>query len=161
MIRNDQTAVACPRSFCEFCSRVLKEAAAFLSLPQAMEVSVLLADSKAMQVLNFTYRQKDETTDVLAFPQSEAGEPFYVDDVLILGDIVVNMEIVQEESVARGHSLEQETAFLLVHGFLHLLGYEHGEEFAGEMRDKQTAVLNDLQVFDQAEIEGKEEWYGT
>ncbi|HBK85978.1 MAG TPA: rRNA maturation RNase YbeY, partial [Firmicutes bacterium] len=88
----------------------------------------------------------DRPTDVLSFSQLEGEELFDVRDVPILGDIVISMEQAQAQAVDYGHSLERELAFLLVHGLLHLAGYDHDEEFTGTMRDKQEAIMQELAI---------------
>jgi probable rRNA maturation factor len=107
------------------------------------EVSVLLTDSEEVHALNLEFRGKDKTTDVLSFPLSEINpENGYV----MLGDIVINAELAAERAVEYNHSLEREIAFLTVHSMLHLLGYEHEDDEAGEklMREKQTRILRGL-----------------
>ena len=109
------------------------------------EVSVLLTDSEEVRALNREYRNKDETTDVLSFPMNEINpENGYV----MLGDIVINANAVKRQSEEFGHSYEREIAFLTIHSMLHLLGYEHEHDPAGEklMRERQTKILESLNL---------------
>jgi len=89
---------------------------------QRVEVSILLVDDAAIQALNARYRGKDEATDVLSFTQEDAfvipGEP------RILGDVVVSIDTATRQAAAGGRSLEDEVAQLIIHGVLHLLGYD-------------------------------------
>ena len=88
------------------------------------ELSVAVVDDAEMQRLNRDYRRKDRTTDVLAFAQRE-GEPNAVVAHGLLGDVVISVPTAERQASERGHSLDHELCELLVHGILHLLGYDH------------------------------------
>jgi probable rRNA maturation factor len=91
-----------------------------LELPAA-ELSLLLTDDAGIRTLNRQHRQKDKPTDVLAFPMSDgAPEPQG-----ILGDVVISLETAQRQADARRRPLIEEVRFLLAHGLLHLVGYDH------------------------------------
>ena len=87
------------------------------------EVSVLLVGDKAMRTLNRHYRGKDRTTDVLSFPQREGR--FSRIQPQVLGDIVLSLPTAARQAKAAGESYYSEIERLLVHGYLHLLGYDH------------------------------------
>lgn len=111
------------------------------------EVSVTFVDDLEIQELNKNYRGKDQATDVLSFPMYEAEETqIIVDDEeedLMLGDIIISVPSAREQALEYGHSFERELGFLMVHGFLHLLGYDHeSEEMEKEMFTKQENILN-------------------
>lgn len=111
------------------------------------EVSVTFVDDLEIQELNKNYRGKDQATDVLSFPMYEAEETqIIVDDEeedLMLGDIIISVPSAREQALEYGHSFERELGFLMVHGFLHLLGYDHeSEEMEKEMFTKQEDILN-------------------
>jgi probable rRNA maturation factor len=146
LMQNDQVEVACSEALLSFCEQVLTRTLGILQLPAEAEVSVMLVNNEAIQALNLEYRGLDRPTDVLSFSQLEGEELFDVRDVPILGDIVISMEQAQAQAVDYGHSLERELAFLLVHGLLHLAGYDHDEEFTGTMRDKQEAIMQELAI---------------
>jgi len=88
------------------------------------ELSLALVGDEEMQRLNRDYRGKDRTTDVLAFAQRE-GEPNAVAAHGLLGDVVISVPTAMRQAFERSHSVERELAELLVHGILHLLGYDH------------------------------------
>jgi rRNA maturation RNase YbeY len=88
------------------------------------ELSVALVDDAEMQRLNRDYRGKDRTTDVLAFALRE-GEATGTQEPGLLGDVVISVPTAARQAAERGHSLEHELTALLVHGILHLLGYDH------------------------------------
>jgi probable rRNA maturation factor len=72
----------------------------------------------------------------------------YIEEEIALGDIVISMEKAVEQSEEYGHSFKRELAFLLVHGMLHLLGYDHDEEASeGEIFDKQEEILKKINFF--------------
>jgi len=98
---------------------------------QNAEVSVLLVGDKAMRSLNLRYRGKDRTTDVLSFPLREGR--FSRIQPHVLGDIVLSLPAAARQAKAAGDSYRSEIGRLLVHGYLHLLGYDH-EQSRGEAR---------------------------
>jgi probable rRNA maturation factor len=113
-----------------------------------VEINVLIGDDGLLQRLNRDYRNTDRPTDVLSFGDDDAHGTFVVPPGAprYLGDIAVSYDRVIEQAEEYGHSRERELCYLVVHGVLHLLGYDHerGEEQARTMRDKEEAVLNQL-----------------
>jgi len=93
-----------------------------LALPEA-ELSVLLTDDAGIHQLNRDHRQKDKPTDVLAFPMDESVP----DPAGILGDVVISLDTAERQARARRRPLIEEVRFLLAHGVLHLIGYDHAE----------------------------------
>ncbi len=104
-----------------FVARVLSAAAAKINA--FGEVSVSFVNDEEIHELNKAYRDVDRPTDVLSFPMDEQQ---FVDPPM-LGDIVVSVPTAVRQAQEYGHSLAREVAFLLVHGFLHLNGYDHEE----------------------------------
>jgi probable rRNA maturation factor len=99
------------------------------------ELSVLLTDDAFIRTLNETHRGKDRPTDVLAFPQDEAeGTPTAMDHGL-LGDVVISLDTAERQAKGRKHALLDEVSFLLAHGILHLVGYDH-------QNDEEEAIMN-------------------
>jgi probable rRNA maturation factor len=99
------------------------------------ELSVLLTDDAFIRTLNKEHRGKDCPTDVLAFPLGEAeGTPSILNHAL-LGDVVISLDTAERQARGRKHSLLDEVSFLLAHGILHLVGYDH-------QTDKQEAIMN-------------------
>lgn len=95
------------------------------------ELSVLLTDDRTIKALNHDYRSKNRPTDVLAFPQdadstsAASGKPAARSSVRLLGDVVISLDTAHRQANKRRHSLMDEVIFLLAHGVLHLLGYDH------------------------------------
>ena len=107
-----------------------------------LEFSVIIVDNKRIHEINKEYRGIDRTTDVISFAleDSEGIEP---DNYRILGDIYISIDKVKEQAKQYGHSEKRELAFLTVHGFLHLLGYDHMEKEEEKiMFARQEEILN-------------------
>lgn len=113
------------------------------TLASDTELSVRLVETEEMQSLNLDYRQKDRVTNVLSFPASAiAGLP--ADAAAVLGDIVLCAAVVREEAVEQGKSVDDHWAHLVVHGTLHLLGYDHETDTeAAEMESLETRILTE------------------
>ncbi len=111
------------------------------------EVSLVFTDSETVQQLNRDYRGVDESTDVLAFymlSQNEGDSSFAVppDGVTRLGEVIISYPQAVEQASEQGHSSERELALLIIHGILHLLGYDHEEaEEESKMREKERELL--------------------
>lgn len=108
------------------------------------ELSILLVDDRQIRKLNRSWRKKNRPTDVLSFAQRE-GKGADPRDPL-LGDIVISVERAKAQAKQAGHPLDQEMDLLLVHGLLHLLGYEHerGGKAAAQMRFREKKLLAGL-----------------
>ena len=116
-------------------------------------ITVILTTPNNIQQLNKTYRNIDKETDVLSFPMFEKDEleqKIQKNDLKhedVLGDIVISIEQVIKQAKEYGHSFEREFSYMLVHGFYHLMGYDHiQEEDKKKMRPKEEKVLNKLQI---------------
>ncbi|MCR8845792.1 rRNA maturation RNase YbeY [Paenibacillus sp. SC116] len=136
--------------------RVLVEAAQMEGIVEG-EVALTFVDDERIHELNRDYRQIDRPTDVLSFALNESVDEemdilYEVEDEQelaslgdMLGDIIISTERAQAQADEYGHSLEREIGFLFVHGFLHLIGYDHqDDESERVMMDKQEAVLSKI-----------------
>ncbi|MAS04656.1 MAG: rRNA maturation RNase YbeY [Ahrensia sp.] len=113
----------------------------------ASELSVLFTDNKAMQALNAQWRGKDKPTNVLSFPAFDLspGDP----PGPMLGDIVIAYETVRDEAALEAKPFDDHLRHLIVHGFLHVLGYDHENDAeAEEMEAAERAILADIGVPD-------------
>lgn len=131
---------------------VLNFAGSYLKLPENTEMSVTLMDNEHIHEINKKYRGVDKPTDVISFAIEEA-DPDEVPIILPedeefdipknIGDIMVSMDKVKEQAEYLGHSEDRELGFLVVHGFLHLNGYDHmKEEDEKEMFGLQREILD-------------------
>ena len=110
--------------------RVLNQLLINQAKPIGVEFALLLVEVQVIQELNCKYRRIDEATDVLAFPLN-VGMPLAQPEDLVfqpLGDIVIAPLLAVSQARLLGHSPEEELAQLALHGLLHLLGYDHGDE---------------------------------
>lgn len=107
------------------------------------ELGIELVGDRRMRRLNGRYRGKDSSTDVLAFSIREAPGPVSS----LIGDVVISIPAVSRQATSHGHSVDKEFAILLIHGILHLCGYDHelGEKEAERMARRERTLLNDAQ----------------
>ncbi|HEX7765641.1 MAG TPA: rRNA maturation RNase YbeY [Nitrospira sp.] len=106
------------------------------------ELSIDLVGDGRMRGLNRRYRKKDRTTDVLAFAMRESASPVSA----LLGDVVISVPMAQRQAKEGGRSFSEELTWLLVHGVLHLCGYDHerSDAEARRMKRREQAVLRGL-----------------
>ncbi len=118
------------------------------NLQGLLEVSVSFVDNASIQLLNREYRGIDSPTDVLSFPQDDDGELGDLEGIpRILGDIVISLERAKEQAEDFGHSVQREVLYLAIHGFFHLLGYDHeSPEDQSKMREMEERVLGELDL---------------
>ena len=115
-------------------------------------ISITLTSPKKIKILNNNYRNIDKETDVLSFPMFEKNEienfiktNYEMEDCL--GDIVISIQRVEEQAKEYGHSFERELSYMCVHGFYHLMGYDHiKDEDKKIMRAKEDNVLDSLGI---------------
>lgn len=128
--------------------RLLNFAAAKENVEENSEVSVTFVSNERIHEINREYRDKDAPTDVISFAMEELGEGemelIGAGLPRVLGDIIVSIPKAEEQAKEYGHSFERELGFLCLHGFLHLLGYDHMEKVDEErMFTRQKEILDD------------------
>ena len=101
------------------------------------EVTLAFVGERAIRTLNRKFLKKDKPTDVLSFPLGEKGP----DGKFYLGDIVIGVPVAFRQSRARGHGLDRELRLLAIHGFLHLLGYDHAAGIEAEELEARRLYL--------------------
>ncbi|MCI8362112.1 MAG: rRNA maturation RNase YbeY [Clostridia bacterium] len=118
-------------------------------------ISVTLTSPTIIRKLNNEYRNIDKETDVLSFPMFEKSE---IDEIVknkqkqlakeTIGDIIISVQRVKQQAVEYEHSFERELSYMLVHGFYHLMGYDHiQEQDKNKMRPKEEKILNELKIW--------------
>lgn len=140
-----------PDNLIELLNKVANAAAEVLEIGEEQELSVVLTDNKAVQELNLEYRGIDAPTDVLSFAMNDEaeGEPEILDEDIntLLGDVVISVERAKTQADDYGHSWEREMGFLLCHGILHLMGYDHMEsEDEKKMFGLQDTILERIHL---------------
>lgn len=132
--------------------KVYSEAEKELSLPQEMEVNLVIVSPDTIKDMNNKYRQVDRVTDVLSFPMLDSINDLNEEcDALLgevnIGDIYICRERAIEQAIEYKHSLKREICFLALHGLLHLLGYDHIEK-----KDEQIMFPLQDKILQMAEI---------
>lgn len=114
------------------------------NIEEEAELSVMFVDKEEIQEINKMYRDKDKVTDVISFAlEEDEPEITGLDMPRVLGDIIICTDVAKEQADNYGHSFERELGFLALHGFLHLLGYDHmNEQDEKEMFGRQEQILN-------------------
>ncbi|MBN6186171.1 rRNA maturation RNase YbeY [Aneurinibacillus sp. BA2021] len=142
-----------PQAVLDLLQRALEEAARTEEVEG--EVTVTFVDNERIHELNREYRGIDRPTDVLSFAMNDEGEEemeIFLEEGMeempnMLGDIIISVPKAQEQAEEYGHTFEREMGFLAVHGFLHLMGYDHETEAEeAEMFGKQEAILNRVRL---------------
>ena len=116
-------------------------------------ISVTLTTPQEIRKINNEFRKIDKETDVLSFPMFEKNE---IDSIVdcgknevpeTIGDVIISVERVEQQAKEYGHSFERELAYMVVHGFYHLMGYDHmNDNDKKVMRKKEENVLNMLNI---------------
>jgi len=153
---NEQEELEISESLISLLETILQKAGELEGLEEG-DIDLTFVDNERIHELNRDFRGIDRPTDVLSFAMNETGEdePEIIyeleegedgeDIPNVLGDIIISVTRAQEQAIDYGHSLERELGFLFVHGFLHLLGYDHQDDASeAEMMSKQEHVLTQV-----------------
>lgn len=133
--------------YVDMIQQLVEKAAEVESVEDGAELSVTFVNNERIQEINREYRDKDQPTDVISFAMEDMGEGEMeivgVEMPRMLGDIIISIPRAKEQAEEYGHSFDRELGFLAVHGFLHLLGYDHiTEEEEKVMFGKQKEILD-------------------
>ncbi|MGI6452996.1 MAG: rRNA maturation RNase YbeY [Syntrophomonadaceae bacterium] len=150
-VLNQQNIIEWSEELENFINHVIEAVGNTEDLAQEAEVSILLVDNPYIQELNNQYRGIDLPTDVLSFAMNEtSGDlPDFEawQDSWLLGDIVVSLEQALIQSKEYGHSFKRELGYLITHGMLHLLGYNHeNREERSIMRTREEAIMKSIDL---------------
>lgn len=116
-----------------------------LKLEKLYEFSIILVESDKIHEINREYRNIDKETDVISFASLDDHLLFGLNEIIELGDIFININAIRDQAHDYGHSLKREFCFLVTHGILHLLGYDHlNKEDEKRMFDLQEEILNEI-----------------
>ncbi|MFA7055557.1 MAG: rRNA maturation RNase YbeY [Acholeplasmataceae bacterium] len=122
-------------------SKLLKKI--FRKIKEKKNMSIVFVSLKQIQELNKTFRQIDKATDVLSFPNDDIEDK-------TLGDIFISLDKAKEQAESYGHSFEREVGFLAVHGYLHLIGYDHHTK-----EDEEKMIAMQENILKRAKLERK------
>lgn len=120
-------------------------------LDKNLYVNVILTTPEDIRKFNKEYRNIDKETDILSFPmfEKEELENMKLNHIEVLGDIVISIEQVKKQAIEYEHSFEREFAYMVVHGFCHIIGYDHiEEEDKKKMRQEEEKILGILKILD-------------
>ena len=131
--RKHKVSVPCLRQFADLLSQKLRL--------DGDTFTIVLVSDRAIRMLNRSFRNRDQATDVLSFP-AQSEDPRHLAEAG-LGDMIISVETARRQAFARHHSLQTELHVLVIHGLLHLLGYDH-EVDRGEMRRKELKLQREL-----------------
>lgn len=118
-------------------------------LNKNLYVNIVLTTAEQIKNINKEHRGIDKETDVLSFPMFEVNEIENINSETedVLGDVVISLEQIKKQAKEYGHTLERELAYMLVHSFYHLMGYDHmKEEDKKIMRAKEDIILEKLNI---------------
>jgi probable rRNA maturation factor len=111
--------------------------------PDAVELSLVVVSLDEMTSLNEKYRGKVGPTDVLSFPCDEPCAVVGPGEPIAIGDVIVAPEVAEAQATEYGHTVEEELNLLVVHGVLHLLGYDHeADDEASAMQERERVILS-------------------
>lgn len=122
-----------------------------LSENHEVEVSIVLTHDKEIQNLNKIYRDKNEPTNILSFPvlspEDIKNGNFLLDNFIAIGDIILSFEMVESQAKEQNKTFHNHLAHLIIHGVLHLIGYDHkSEDEAKIMEDLEIKLLKELEI---------------
>lgn len=124
---------------------ICEKTATTLKLDKMYSFSIILMDEADIHVINRDYRQIDRPTDVISFASSDEEALVVGGDEIELGDIFINIQAIRSQAEDYGHSLKREFSFLVTHGLLHLLGYDHLNKKDEEVMFKlQEEILSEI-----------------
>lgn len=147
MIINQQSTINYTKDMQKVILDVVNASAKMMRLAENTEISIMIVDNSYIQELNYLYRGQNKSTDVLSFAMNELTEEEpdfdFSGEINVLGDIVVSLEQASIQRTEYGHSLERELGYLIAHGMLHLLGYDHeNEEERAVMRNLEEKIMS-------------------
>ncbi|MFC3900854.1 rRNA maturation RNase YbeY [Aliicoccus persicus] len=127
---------------------LLQFAYTYLKQEEEAELSVSYVTNEEIQKINRDYRNKDEVTDVISFAMEDGDDEIDVEGAeRVLGDIIIADDVARNQAAEYGHSNKREYLFLALHGFLHLMGYDHIEKDEEvEMNRLQDDILNEFGI---------------
>lgn len=133
------------RNYKHYIDQITHKIVSVLNLNKHYDFSIILVDANAIQAINLEYRNIDKVTDVISFASQDDLSILTVEPVIELGDIFINVQAIRNQAHDYNHSLKREFSFLVTHGILHLLGYDHlSHEDETVMFNLQEEILSEI-----------------
>lgn len=133
------------KNYKHYINLIVSRIKSVMKLEKQYEFSIILVDSNKIHEINREYRNIDKETDVISFASLDDELVFDLNEVIELGDIFINVDAIRSQASDYGHSLKREFCFLVTHGILHLLGYDHmNKKDEKKMFDLQEEILNEI-----------------
>lgn len=140
----EREQISVPKGILLFCKNIIAAALSYLEVDNVV-VTLILTSDEAIAHINKTYRKKKGPTDVISFAYREAPMP-HVTTKEHLGDIFISLDTAQRQAIEYGVTLKEELKRLLVHGVLHLLGYDHEQSIykKRKMQEKEEEIMQNI-----------------
>lgn len=133
------------RNYKHYIDQITQKIVSVLNLDKHYDFSIILVDANTIQAINLEYRNIDKVTDVISFASQDDSSILNIEHVVELGDIFINIQAIRNQAKDYGHSLKREFSFLVTHGILHLLGYDHlNHEDENQMFALQEVILSEI-----------------
>jgi len=133
------------KNYRQFVKQITTRIEIVLKLDKQYDFSIILVEPEMIQSINSEYRNIDKVTDVISFASQDEVSITSPDSSIELGDIFINVKAIREQAKDYGHSLKREFCFLVTHGILHLLGYDHMTAVdEHQMFELQEEILDEI-----------------
>lgn len=147
IVVNNDTEYTVPKNVLEQASQLIIE---YEKISDDSVVSLAFVSSAVSQQLNKDYRGKDYPTDVLSFSEKDVNQDDFIDisvddSITPIGEIIICTDVMERQAIEKNHSVDHECLILFIHGFFHILGYDHEvDEEAEIMEKKERDILESL-----------------
>lgn len=133
------------KNYKHYVDQIVLKTVSVLELDKQYDFSIILVTPEAIQNINLEYRNIDRVTDVISFASQDDMSFLNIESDIELGDIFINVQAIRNQAKDYGHSLKREFCFLVTHGILHLLGYDHiTPDDEKKMLDLQEEILYEI-----------------
>lgn len=133
------------KNYKSYIDLIIQKMIVVLDLEKNYDFSIILVDPEAIHQINRDYRNIDKVTDVISFASQDDLSVLNMEESIELGDIFINVQAIRDQAKDYGHSIKREFCFLVTHGILHLLGYDHMNSIdEKEMFNLQEVILDEI-----------------
>lgn len=133
------------KNYKSYINMIIQRTIKTLKIEKEYNFSIIMVNPEVIHQINKDYRNIDKETDVISFASQDDLSVLNMEESLELGDIFINVQAIRDQAKDYGHSLKREFCFLVTHGLLHLLGYDHLNQSDEKiMFDLQEEILNEI-----------------